>query len=90
MGGDSAVRLGNFNIALPFAYTWTSNTGVVAGSGLGFGVAPPPPPAGRRRRKRSSDEGSQMAAVEHVFSRQEVDRYGLMRRIEEMANFGLQ
>ena len=60
----------------------------MTGSGLGFGIAPNP---GRRRRKRSgsSDEGVREMALGHLFSRQEVHRYGLMRRIEEAANFGL-
>ena len=38
-----------------------------------------------------SDDDRKMAeaAAEHVFSRQEGDRYGLMRRIEEAATLGL-
>ena len=60
----------------------------VTGSGLGFGIAPP----GRRKKRSSSsdDEGVRREmALGHLFSRQEVHRYGLMRRIEEAANFGL-
>ena len=60
---------------------------------------PPYGGAGKKRRKRrssldesmSSDDDRKMAeaAAEHVFSRQEGDRYGLMRRIEEAATLGL-
>ena len=57
----------------------------MTGSGLGFGIAPNP---GRRRKRSSSGEVHEMA-LGHLFSRQEVHRYGLMRRIEEAANFGL-
>ena len=61
-------------------------------------MLPPYGGAGKKRRKRrssldesmSSDDDRKMAeAAEHVFSRQEGDRYGLMRRIEEAATLGL-
>ena len=61
---------------------------------------PPYGGAGKKRRKRRSSLDESMssdnddrkmaeAAAEHVFSRQEGDRYGLMRRIEEAATLGL-
>ena len=36
-----------------------------------------------------NDDRKMSEAADHVFSRQEGDRYGLMRRIEEAATLGL-
>ena len=68
----------------------------IAGSGLGFGQRPTG--FGKRRRRSLVTDGwgwsespppEGATAADHVFSSQEVDRYGLLGRLEEAATFGL-